>query len=100
MLLNPAEATGEIVSRGAAARFEGYYKNPAASAEKLRDGDFWTGDLGYRDEDGFFYFAGRTADWLRVDSENFAAAPIERILGRFPGVAVAAVYPVPGPAHR
>lgn len=96
-LLNAAEATGEIVSRGAAARFEGYYKNPEASAEKLRDGDFWTGDLGYRDEDGFFYFAGRTADWLRVDSENFAAAPVERILSRFPGVAVAAVYPVPDP---
>ncbi|WP_207619874.1 AMP-binding protein [Nocardioides sp. IC4_145] len=96
-LLNAAEATGEIVSRGAAARFEGYYNNPEASAEKLRDGDFWTGDLGYRDEDGFFYFAGRTADWLRVDSENFAAAPVERILSRFPGVAVAAVYPVPDP---
>ena len=97
VLLNPAEATGEIVSRGAAARFEGYYRNPEASAAKLRDGDFWTGDLGYRDEAGFFYFAGRTADWLRVDSENFAAAPIERILGRHPGVAVAAVYPVPDP---
>ena len=36
--------------------------------------------------DGFYCFAGRTADWLRVDSENFAAAPVERILGRFPGV--------------
>jgi fatty-acyl-CoA synthase len=97
VLLNPEEATGEIVSRGAAARFEGYYNNPGASQDRLRDGDFWTGDLGYRDEKGFYWFAGRTADWLRVDSENFAAAPVERILRRFPGVTAAAVYPVPDP---
>jgi fatty-acyl-CoA synthase len=97
VMLNPQEAIGEIVSRGAAARFEGYYKNPAASQDRLRDGDFWTGDLGYRDENGFYWFAGRTADWLRVDSENFAAAPVERILSRFPGVIAAAVYPVPDP---
>jgi fatty-acyl-CoA synthase len=96
-LLNPADAIGEIVSRGAAARFEGYYNNPAASRDRLRDGDYWTGDLGYRDENGFFWFAGRTADWLRVDSENFAAAPVEQILGRFPGVTAAAVYAVPDP---
>ena len=97
MMLNREEAIGEIVSRGAAARFEGYYNNPRASQERLRDGDFWTGDLGYRDQDGFFWFAGRTADWLRVDSENFAAAPVEQILGRFPGVTAAAVYEVPDP---
>jgi steroid-22-oyl-CoA synthetase len=96
-LVNAGEAIGEIVSRGAAARFEGYYNNPEASRDRLRDGDYWTGDLGYRDQDGFFWFAGRTADWLRVDSENFAAAPVERILGRFPGVTAAAVYAVPDP---
>jgi fatty-acyl-CoA synthase len=97
VMLNPEAAIGEIVSRGAAARFEGYYRNPAATEQRLRDGDFWTGDLGYRDESGFFWFAGRTADWLRVDSENFAAAPVERILSGFPGVTAAAVYPVPDP---
>jgi fatty-acyl-CoA synthase len=97
IVLNPEEAIGEIVSRGAAARFEGYYNNPTATEQRLRDGDFWTGDLGYRDESGFFWFAGRTADWLRVDSENFAAAPVERILSRFPGVSAAAVYPIPDP---
>jgi steroid-22-oyl-CoA synthetase len=96
-LVNAEDAIGEIVSRDAAARFEGYYNNPEASRDRLRDGDFWTGDLGYRDESGFFWFAGRTADWLRVDSENFAAAPVERILSRFPGVTGAAVYAVPDP---
>jgi fatty-acyl-CoA synthase len=96
-MLNAEDAIGEIVSRGAAARFEGYYKNPRASQDRLRDGDFWTGDLGYRDEQGFYWFAGRTADWLRVDSENFAAAPVEEILSRYPGVTAAAVYAVPDP---
>jgi fatty-acyl-CoA synthase len=97
VMQNREAAVGEIVSRGAAARFEGYYKNPGASQDRLRDGDFWTGDLGYRDENGFYWFAGRTADWLRVDSENFAAAPVEQILSRFPGVSAAAVYSLPDP---
>ena len=96
-LLNPEEAIGELVSRGVASRFEGYYRNPEASRERLRGEDYWTGDLAYRDEDGWFWFAGRTADWLRVDSENFAAAPVERIISRHPDVAVAAVYAVPDP---
>ena len=47
---------------------------------------YWTGDLGYLDDDGFFYFAGRGFEWLRVDGENFAAAPVERILARHPDV--------------
>ena len=42
-----------------------------------------------------FWFAGRNADWIRVDGENFAAAPIERILARFPGADGVAVYAVP-----
>ncbi|MFI2560243.1 AMP-binding protein [Nocardia farcinica] len=96
-LRNAADAIGEIVVRGGAARFEGYYNNPAATAEKLRDGDYWTGDLAYRDADGYFWFAGRTSDWIRVDSENFASAPIERILARHPGIATAVVYGVPDP---
>jgi len=96
-LVNASEAIGEIVSRNGAGRFEGYYANPDAEAERTRRGWYWSGDLGYRDEEGFFYFAGRTDDWLRVDGENFAAAPVERILERFDPVRVAAVYAVPDP---
>jgi fatty-acyl-CoA synthase len=96
-LANAAEAIGEIVSRDGAGRFEGYYANPEAEAERTRGGWYWSGDLGYRDEAGFFYFAGRTSDWLRVDGENFAAAPVERLLERFEAVKVAAVYAVPDP---
>lgn len=90
-------AVGQIVAVGAAHTFEGYYRNPGAMAERIRGGDFWSGDLGYRDADGFFYFAGRSSDWLRVDSENFAAAPVERVLQRLPGVRSAVVYAVPDP---
>jgi fatty-acyl-CoA synthase len=61
----------------------------------VRDGIVWSGDLGYRDEEGFIYFGGRNYDWLRVDGENFAAAPVERILMRDPDVSLAAVYAVP-----
>lgn len=98
-LLNAEEATGEIVAMGRGPSFEGYYKNPGAMADRLRfDGqDFWTGDLGYRDEEGYFYFGGRPADWLRVDGENFGVAPVERILVRYPAFAGAHCFGVPDP---
>jgi fatty-acyl-CoA synthase len=96
-LLNPDEAIGEIVRRDGLSSFEGYHANPEADAERGRDGWYWTGDLGYRDEAGTFWFAGRTADWLRVDGENFAAGPVERILERSPDVAAAVAYGVPDP---
>jgi fatty-acyl-CoA synthase len=95
-LTNADAATGEIVNTESTT-FEGYWNNPEANAERLRSGAYWTGDLGYRDEAGFFYFAGRNADWLRVDGENFAAAPIERVLARYTGVVLAVAYGVPDP---
>lgn len=94
-IVNPDEAIGELVALGNAHTFEGYYKDPSTTAERTRDGHFWSGDLGYRDEAGFFYFAGRGGDRFRVDGENFTAAPIERILGRYGRTLLAAVYPVP-----
>ena len=94
-LLNPDECIGEIVNKKGAAGFEGYYKNEEANAQRVRDGWYWTGDLGYRDDAGYFYFAGRDFEWLRVDGENFAAAPVERIIARHPDIVLAAVYAVP-----
>ena len=64
-------------------------------AQTTRNGWYWSGDLGYVDEDGWVYFAGRTSDWLRVDGENFPAAPIEAIVARHPDVMLASVYGVP-----
>ncbi|HEV3265928.1 MAG TPA: AMP-binding protein [Acidimicrobiales bacterium] len=94
-LVNGHLAIGELVGRNVVGSFEGYYNNPEADAERIRHGWYWSGDLGYRDDDGWLYFAGRGGDWLRVDSENFAAAPIERILARDPLAVMVAVYPVP-----
>ncbi|KRF19322.1 acyl-CoA synthetase [Nocardioides sp. Soil797] len=91
---NGDEAVGEIVQLDGASLFEGYWRNPEATEKRLRHGWSWTGDLAYRDEEGYFYFAGRGGDWLRVDGENLATAPIERLLLRheaFSGVAVVAV---------
>jgi fatty-acyl-CoA synthase len=96
-LLNPDDAIGELVNRLGAAGFEGYWNNDEANAARVHDGIYWTGDLAYRDEQGFLYFAGRDYDWLRVDGENFSAAPVERILARHPDVVLTAVYAVPDP---
>jgi fatty-acyl-CoA synthase len=94
-LLNADEAIGELVGRNALGRFEGYYNNPDAERERGRNGWYWSGDLAYRDEDGIFWFAGRTADWIRIDGENFATAPVERVVERFDGLRSVAVYGVP-----
>jgi fatty-acyl-CoA synthase len=94
-LVNAEECVGEIVSTAGLGPFEGYYRNDEAMARATRHGWYWSGDLGYVDEDSWVYFAGRTSDWLRVDGENFAAAPIEAVLSRHPDVVLAAVYGVP-----
>ncbi|MEU1402159.1 AMP-binding protein [Streptomyces sp. NPDC005728] len=95
-LLNGDEAIGELVNRGPNP-FEGYWRNPAAEAERRRGGAYWTGDLFYRDAGGYLYFAGRTDDRIRVDGENLAAAMIENIVARYEGAVAAAVYGVPDP---
>jgi fatty-acyl-CoA synthase len=95
-LLNGDEAIGELVNRGPSP-FEGYWRNPAAEAERRKDGWYWTGDLFYRDTHGYLYFAGRTDDRLRVDGENLAAAMIENILARYEGAEAVCVYAVPDP---
>ncbi|MEZ0093809.1 AMP-binding protein [Streptacidiphilus sp. EB129] len=96
-LLNGAEAIGELVNRTERAGFEGYWRNPEAGAARVRRGWYWTGDLFHRDQEGWFRFAGRSADWLRVDSENLSVADIENILGRWEAAEAVAVYAVPDP---
>lgn len=94
---NLEQCVGEMVNTSGMGQFAGYYRDEEATAERMRGGMYWSGDLAYRDADGFVYYVGRTADWLRVDGENLAAAPIERILLRHPAVNEAAVYAVPDP---
>ena len=92
---NAEESVGEIVNTQGVGPFEGYYNNDDATSKTTRFGWYWSGDLGYKDPDGFLYFAGRNADWIRVDGENFPAGPIEETLRKAPGVVLAAVYGVP-----
>ena len=94
-VLNAEESVGEIVNTQGVGPFEGYYNNEDATAKTTRFGWYWSGDLGYKDGRGFLYFAGRNADWIRVDGENFPAGPIEEALRKAPGVVLAAVYGVP-----
>ncbi|GAA2572722.1 long-chain-fatty-acid--CoA ligase [Actinomadura fulvescens] len=92
-LLNGDEAIGELVNTTGLGLFDGYYNEDAP--DRLREGMFWSGDHAYTDENGYVFFAGRTADRLRVDGENFGAAQVERALAELPGVRQLAVYGVP-----
>jgi fatty-acyl-CoA synthase len=94
-LVNGDEAIGELVNTQGAGMFAGYYNDEDATGDRMRHGMFWSGDLAYRDADGWIYLAGRTADWMRVDGENMTSAPIERILIRLAAISRVAVYPVP-----
>ncbi|HNA99979.1 MAG TPA: AMP-binding protein, partial [Marmoricola sp.] len=97
IVTNLEECVGELVNFKGSGEFAGYYNDEAATRERMRNGMYWSGDLAYRDAAGWVYFAGRTADWLRVDGENLAAAPIERILARHPAIKEVAVYALPDP---
>ncbi|MET7773715.1 fatty-acid--CoA ligase FadD1 [Nocardia sp. NPDC005366] len=94
-LVNPDDAIGELVNADGTGLFMGYYRDEGATAERTRGGLYWSGDLAYKDADGYIYLAGRTADWMRVDGENLAAGPIERILQRLDVISRLAVYAVP-----
>jgi carnitine-CoA ligase len=72
----------------------GYFANPAATGSALKDGWLRTGDLGYADGEGFFYFAGRKKDSLRRRGENISAWEVERVLNEHPAVAESAVIGV------
>jgi fatty-acyl-CoA synthase len=94
-LVNADEAVGELVNMDGPMAFEGYWNAPTDTAHRNRDGRYWSGDLGYKDAEGFLYFAGRSLDRLRVGGENFPAAPVARLLTSHPQVVEAVVYAVP-----
>lgn len=85
---------GEIVLRGPN-MLKGYYNAPEKTAEALRDGWFYTGDIGSIDENGNVMFHGRTKDMLKVGGENVAAAEIEAMLQSHPAVKLAQVVGLP-----
>lgn len=93
----PPGVVGELVNVSGPGRFEGYYNDPDADAERMRGGRYHSGDLAYCDDDGWVHFAGRLGDWMRVDGENLGTAPIERIMLRHSDVQEVAVYGIPAP---
>jgi fatty-acyl-CoA synthase len=74
----PPGETGELLIKGPHV-CAGYWKDPAATAEALRDGWFHTGDMARMDEDGYFYIAGRLKDMIISGGENVYAAEVEAI---------------------
>ena len=89
---------GEIVLRGENI-LKGYYKNEEATAQAFRNGWFHTGDIGYRDADGFFYIVDRKTDMIIRGGENIYPREIDEVLYRHPMVAAAATIGVPDPLY-
>jgi crotonobetaine/carnitine-CoA ligase len=91
----PIGQTGEIAVRSPIT-MQGYYREPEATAAAFRDGWFLTGDLGYRDGDGYYYFVARKKDIIRCRGENVSGAEIDRVVAAHPKVQEAVAIAVPG----
>ena len=85
---------GEIILRGENI-LKGYYKNPEATAHAFRNGWFHTGDIGYRDKDGFYFIVDRKSDMIIRGGENIYPREIDEVLYLHPAVSAAAVVGVP-----
>jgi acyl-CoA synthetase (AMP-forming)/AMP-acid ligase II len=85
---------GEIVARGKNV-MKGYWNDPEATARALRGGWFHTGDMGFRDADGYVYIVDRKHDMIVTGGENVYPREIEEVLYRHPAVLEAAVIGVP-----
>lgn len=85
---------GEIVVKGNNV-MEGYFKNPDATRDTIKDGLLHTGDLGYRDDEGYFFIVGRKKEMIIRGGENIYPKEIEEILYSHPDVMEAAVVGLP-----
>jgi len=78
---------------------KGYFKNPEATAQTLRDGWLHSGDQAVMDEDGCFFFVDRKKDMIKRAGENVSASEVEEALRQHPAVFDAAVVGVPDPVR-
>ena len=92
-----AEQEGEIVVRGVPGKtiMQGYFRNPEATAETIRDGWLHSGDNAIRDADGFYRFVDRKKDMIKRSGENVSAGEVESVLLQHPAVFECAVVGVP-----
>nr|WP_295970111.1 crotonobetaine/carnitine-CoA ligase [uncultured Bacillus sp.] len=98
----PPNSIGEICIKGVPGRtlFKEYYNDPEATAKTLKPGGWmYTGDKGYADEAGWFYFVDRKVNMIKRSGENISATEIEKILMDHPKIAEAAVIGVPDPVR-
>lgn len=89
----PDDTVGELILRGPVA-MSGYWNNPEATAQTLRDGWLYTGDLVRRDSEGYYYVVGRKKEMYISGGENVYPAEVEKVLRQCPGVREAAVIGV------
>lgn len=87
---------GEICLKGPKV-FKGYWRNPEATAESLKNGWFHTGDIGTLDEEGYLYIVDRKKDMIISGGENIASPEVERVIYEVPAVLEAAVVGIPHP---
>ena len=92
----PAEQSGEIVIRSEHV-MQGYWRNPRATAETLRNGWLHTGDVGYLDKNGYLFIMDRSKDMIISGGENVYPREVEDVLLRHPAVREVAVIGVPDP---
>ncbi|WP_133510276.1 acyl-CoA synthetase [Candidatus Thiosymbion oneisti] len=90
----PVGEVGELLIRGPHV-CSGYWKNPEATSEAIRDGWFHTGDMARRDEDGFYFIVGRFKDMIISGGENIYAAEVEAAVLEHPEIAEAALIGAP-----
>ena len=90
----PVGQTGELIIKGPHV-CTGYWDNPQATAQSLKDGWFYTGDMARVDEDGFYYIAGRIKDMIISGGENIYAAEVEAVFRDHQAVADAALISQP-----
>ena len=85
---------GEVVVHGTNV-MQGYWNKPEQTEAVLRDGGYWTGDLGYLDETGHLFLVDRSKDMIVSGGENVYSTEVEDVLYRHPAVLEAAVFGVP-----
>jgi len=90
----PLGEVGEIITRGPHV-MKGYFRRPEATRERVRDGWLYTGDLGKRDADGYYYHLGRKDDMIITGGLNVYPAEVENMLCDYPPVQEAVVFPIP-----
>lgn len=91
----PRGETGEIVKRSPTSVMNGYFGQPEQTAEVLRDGWLYTGDLGFVDDDGWFYFVDRKKHVIRRSGENISSEDLEAVAREMTAVEEVAAIPVP-----